>query len=168
MKNKAAVLLALVMVCLPAACGNAASNADSRSTGSNANNSNTNNSNVSTQTYTDVSVVKEIFPGLDGIESAEYEIVPLGSSPDNSVPGPLDYQYQGYIVLTDEAKENLVQAYAWEGAEPAVEFETIAERDGTYRYSPYLNRDVIKKSSYAGRVWLAEEENTVLFVVHTF
>ena len=67
MKNKAAVLLALVMVCLPAACGNAASNADSRSTGSNANNSNTNNSNVSTQTYTDVSVVKEIFPGLDGI-----------------------------------------------------------------------------------------------------
>ena len=117
---------------------------------------------------TDVSVISEIFPGLEGIDSVEYEVVPLGTNNSPDVAGPTDYQYQGYIVLTDEAAEALTAAYEWEDAEPEVAFVSITDRGGDYKSCVNLINDTLKKASYSGNAWYNADEKTVLFAVHTW
>lgn len=114
---------------------------------------------------TDISVVSQIFPKLEGIEAVEFEVKKLGSG-DDSVPGPTDYQYQGYITLTAEAAQNYASSYEWNDSKNDVTFETITARSGNFKSAPGFLNDIIKKSKYTGRAWL--DGNTILFCVNTF
>ena len=134
---------------------------------SDASNSRTSNNSEETimNPSTDVAVVEKIFPNLEGIESVEFEVTTLGSG-NSTVPGPTDYQYQGYIELTDEAAEKYASSYKWEDFDNDVTFETINTRSGDFKYDPMFTKDIIKKSSFAGKTWV--DGNTILFSVHTF
>ena len=114
---------------------------------------------------TDVAVIEKIFPKLEGIVSVEYEVKVLGST-DSSVPGPTDYRYQGYIVLSDDAAAKYTAEYQWNDSDDDVVFDTIVVRNGNYKSAPGFVNDIIKKSSYTGKAWM--NGNTILFSVNTF
>ena len=80
--------------------------------GSRTGSANASNTNISAATTsTDVSVVQGMFPGLDGIESTEFEVIKHGGDDPRSIPGPTDYIYQGYIVMTEEATNTIAEKY---------------------------------------------------------
>lgn len=157
------VFVIVVFVLSFSACDNNTNSENSN--GNSTNNSRTDSVDNIMNPNTDVEVVEKIFPNLEGIESVEYEITKLGNG-TASVPGPTDYQYQGYIILTDEAAEKYASSYTWGDFDNDVTFETISERSGDFKYDPHFTKDIIKKSSYDGKVWI--DGNIILFSVHTF
>ena len=48
--------------------------------------------------------IAKMFPSLEDALETQWEQIRLGSG-DGRTPGPTDYQYQGYIILSDEAAE---------------------------------------------------------------
>ena len=157
MKKVMVALVAGAMITALAACekGNA--------TGSRMGNNNAVNASASAvTTYTDVSVVQEIFPELEGIESVEYEVIKHGGDDPRSVPGPTDYVYQGYIVLTEEAANTIAASYEWQDYDTDISFEAVTERSGDYKLDGHFTQDILKKT-YSGKVWFNEADKTILF-----
>ena len=163
MKKTVIAFTAALMVTVLSACqnGNAAGNRTGVGSTTNA------NANASAATIsTDVSIVQDLFPGLDGIESTEFEVIRHGGDDPRSIPGPTDYVYQGYIVLTEEAANKLAGAYEWQDFETSVTFESLTERSGDYKLDGHFTKDVLK-STYSGRTWFDETNKTILFTVQT-
>ena len=161
MKKAVVVLGIVLMMTTLTACqkGNSAGNR----TG----NRNAANANVSAATTsTDVSVVQEFFPGLEGIESTEFEVIKHGGDDPRSIPGPTDYIYQGYIVLTEDTANTIAEKYEWQDFETDVTFESITERDGDYKLDGHFTKEILK-GTLSGRVWFNETDRTILFNVQT-
>ena len=112
---------------------------------------------------TDISAIEKLFPSLEGATEIEWEQVTLGSG-DSRVPGPTDYRFQGYIVLSDDAAQKYASSYDFTEAEPDVTFENIKEREGKWKYSEDFCKDIIPEY-YPGSVWI--DGNTILFSVTT-
>ena len=127
-----------------------------------ANNSAANAGATVASTYSDVSVVQDIFPNLEGIESVEYEVIKHGGDDPRSVPGPTDYVYQGYIVLTEEAANTIAGSYEWQDFDTDISFEAVTERSGDYKLDGHFTQDILKKT-YSGKVWFNEADKTILF-----
>lgn len=112
---------------------------------------------------TDISAAEKFFPSLEGVTEIEWEQVTLGSGNDRA-PGPADYKFQGYIVLSDDAAQKYASSYDFAEAKPDVTFENIKEREGNWKYSEDFCKDMIPEY-YLGSVWI--DGNTVLFSVTT-
>ena len=161
MKKAVVVLMITLMVTMLAACQK------ENNQGSRTGSVNASNTNISAATTsTDVSVVQGMFPGLDGIESTEFEVIKHGGDDPRSIPGPTDYIYKGYIVLTEEAANTIAEKYEWQDFEPDVTFEAITERDGDYKLDGHFTKEILK-GSLSGRVWFNEADRTILFNVQT-
>ena len=164
MKKTVIAFTAALMVTVLSACqnGNAAGSRTGVGSTTNA------NANASAATIsTDVSIVQDLFPGLEGIESTEFEVIKHGGDDDpRSLPGPTSYVYQGYMVLTEEAANDLAEAYEWQDFETSVTFEAVTERSGDYKLDGQFTKDVLK-STYSGRTWFDETNKTILFTVQT-
>ena len=116
-------------------------------------------------TTTDINAVVKLFPSLEGAESVEMEQLKYGgSSSPRSLPTPADYQYRGYITLSDEAAEKYGHDYSFTDANPKVSFEILKERNGHWKYSYKFKKKIIK-SGLVGDVWL--DGNILLFSVGT-
>lgn len=116
-------------------------------------------------TTTDLEVAVKLFPSLEGAESLEMEQLKYGgSSSPRLLPAPVDYQYRGYITLSDEAAAKYAHDYIFTDADPKVSFEAIKERDGRWKYSDEFQMEIIK-SGLVGDVWL--DGNTILFSIGT-
>ena len=149
MKKVMVALVAGAMITALAACekGNV--------TGSSTGNNNAVNASASAvPTYTDVSVVQEIFPELEGIESVEYEVIKHGGDDPRSVPGPTD--------LTEEAANTIAGSYEWQDYDTDISFEAVTERSGDYKLDGHFTQDILKKT-YSGKVWFNEADKTILF-----
>lgn len=119
----------------------------------------------SISTTTNLEVVVKLFPNLEGAETIEMEQLKYGgSSSPRSLPAPVDYQYRGYITLTEEASTKYTQNYIFTDAEPKISFEAIKERKGQWKYSYDFQKEIIK-SGLVGDVWL--DGNTLLFSIGT-
>lgn len=117
-------------------------------------------------TSTDTAVMKNLFPNLEGVEAVEMEQHKYGGSDGiDLLPGPTDYQYMGYITLSDDAATKYADTYDFkEVTTPKVFFTNIQQRDGQWRYSYEFGKDIIKKG-LVGNVWM--DGNTLLFSVGT-
>ena len=116
-------------------------------------------------TTTDLEVAVKLFPSLKGAESLEMEQLKYGGSSSPSLlPSPVDYQYRGYITLSNEAAAKYAHDYIFTDADPKVPFEAIKMRDGRWKYSYEFQKDIIK-SGLVGDVWL--DGNTILFSIGT-
>ena len=111
----------------------------------------------------DIQAVAGMFPYMEGIVESKWEHMSLGNGDDRAA-GPTDYKYQGYIVLNKEAAEKYLSSYEWKGSDPDVNFESVEEREGSWKYSHDFCREVIP-GYYEGSVWL--NGNTILFCVRT-
>ncbi len=111
----------------------------------------------------DMQAISKMFPSLEGATESQWEQIKLGSD-DESIPGPNDYKYQGYIVLSEDAAKNYAESYDWKEVKPDVNFESIEVREGNWKYSYDFCMDYIPKY-YAGEVWI--DGNTILFSITT-
>ncbi len=114
---------------------------------------------------TDTSFIAKVLPGLEGVTETEWEEIRLGSD-DRMVPGPTDYQYEGYVTISEEAADKYLSEYEWSEAEPDVTFEYIRERDGDWKYSYDFEKAVSEGAHYSVSVWI--DGNTILFKAMTF
>ena len=124
---------------------------------------NTNNEEAVMPPSTDMDAIAKMFPSLEGALESEWEQIKLGGG-DDRVPGPTDYMYQGYIVLSDEAAQKYATSYKWSEAEPDVTFESIEKRDGAWKTSYDFCKDIIP-GYYGGTVWI--DGNVILFSITT-
>ena len=170
MKKAVVVFGIVLMMTTLSACqkGNSAGNRTGNRNAANANvPAATTSTDVSAATTsTDVSVVQEFFPGLEGIESTEFEVIKHGGDDPRSIPGPTDYIYQGYIVLTEDTANTIAEKYEWQDFETDVTFESITERDGDYKLDGHFTKEILK-GTLSGRVWFNEADRTILFNVQT-
>lgn len=65
--------------------------------------------------YTTLQELKQLFPNLEGMESATWQAFSL--STDKRVPGPSDTEYKGYIQLSKDKANYYLEHYEWEEAE---------------------------------------------------
>lgn len=112
---------------------------------------------------TDLDSIAVFFPKLEGAQEAEWEQITLGSG-DSRVPGPTDYKYQGYVVISDDTAEQYASTYEWKEAEPEVKFENIQERSGNWKYSNDFAQDMLQ-GRYGGSIWI--DGNLILFSITT-
>ncbi len=98
---------------------------------------------------------------MECIDESKWEQISLGNE-DDRVTGPTDYKYHGYIVLNEETAEKYVSSYEWKESEPDVNFESVEEREGPWKYSYEFCQEIIH-GYYDGKVWLSG--NTILFSV---
>lgn len=68
----------------------------------------------------EIDTLKEWFPDMQGIESAEWELVTVTTQ--GRMPGPSDYQIKGIIVLDEDVAERYWNQY--ECTEVTVDFDT--------------------------------------------
>ena len=114
-------------------------------------------------TTTNINAAMQLFPSLEGVEAVEMEQLKYGgSSSPRSLPAPVDYQYRGYITLSDEAAEKYGHDYSFTDADPKVSFEVLKERNGHWKYSYEFQQKIIK-SGLIGDVWL--DGNILLFSI---
>ena len=112
-------------------------------------------------TSTDLKLVERLFPSLEGAVSLEMEQLKYGGSEGtDKLPGPTDYIYRGYIVLSDEKAGLYTNTYNFTATEAKVPFESIKERAGNWKYSYDFNKEIIP-AGYVGTVWI--DGNTLLF-----
>lgn len=102
---------------------------------------------------TNVDVVKEIFPGLKGIDSVYWEVDNF--SFDSRVPGPTDLQYKGLIILEEESANKYMNDYEWK--EVCIDFSTkyidVSEyQDEVWYYSDSFKKNVIS-STMIGKIY---------------
>lgn len=95
---------------------------------------------------TNVDVVKEIFPGLEGIEKVSWEVTNF--SDGLGAPGPTELQFKGKIVLEEVANE-YKNDYEWK--EVNIDFYTdyinISEyQDDIWYYSDSFNKAVLSNT----------------------
>ena len=107
--------------------------------------------------------IAKMFPSLEGALEAQWEQIRLGSGVGRT-PGPTDYQYQGYIILADEAAEKYASSYEWKEVDPDVTFESIEKPEGNWKYSYDFCKDIIP-GYYGGAAWI--DGNTVIFSITT-
>jgi hypothetical protein len=107
--------------------------------------------------------IAKMFPSLEGVLDSEWEQIKLGSG-DDRTPGPSDYKYQGYIVLSEEAADKYASSYEWKEAEPDITFESIETRSGSWNYSYDFCKDIIP-GYYGGEMWI--DGNVILFSITT-
>lgn len=119
--------------------------------------------NAVTNPSSDMKAVEKFFPSLEGAVETQWEQITLGEGNERT-PGPTDYQYQGYIILSEDSAQKYESAYEWNQAEPDVEFESIEEREGNWKYSGDFRKDIIPEY-YGGSVW--KDGNTILFSITT-
>ena len=112
---------------------------------------------------TDTNAIAKLFPELTGVESAEWEQITLGDG-KTELPGPTDYRYQGYIILSDGDAGYYHDTYSWTPETPDVIFQEIESKDGDWNYSEDF-ADTIIPGYLAGSIWL--DGNMLLFSVTT-
>ena len=102
-----------------------------------------------------VEVAENLFPSLEGIESAEIEELKYGGDNDRSVPGPADYEYRGYVILSNDAATAYAATYDFTKTIPVpdVSFALLDECTGDWKYSKEF-RDKLVPAGYVGDVWL--------------
>ena len=115
---------------------------------------------------TELNAVGKIFPGLNGAVSAQVEQLKYGgSSSRDALPSPVDYQYRGYITLSEEAAARYAEEFSFADAEPEVSFEIIKKQTGHHwKYSDEFEQTIIR-NGFVGDVWL--DGDTILFSVGT-
>lgn len=115
---------------------------------------------------TDLSAVPKLFPSLNGVKEFEAEQIKWGGNDRTAVPGPTDYEYHGYIVLTEEAAEEYRNQYDFDGTSPAISFQfsVVADRGGNWKYSKDFEKAVVDPT-LTGHVWM--DGNTLLFELRT-
>lgn len=124
---------------------------------------NTNTSNV--YTSTDIQAISNMFPGLEGVESAEWEEIKRGGDGSRlELPGPTDYEYHGYITISDESAEKYSNEYTFTSATPNVPFEALIAHDSSWLYSQDFTKDII--GNYSGYVWF--DGKKILFSINSF
>ena len=117
-------------------------------------------------TTTDTASVSKLFPSLEGVASFEAEQLQYGGN-DNSrdIPDQVSYQYHGYVTLSAEAAAKYAQDYDdFTEATPSVPFEQIKEREGDWKYSPSLCKDLLGPGLF-GDVWMSGD--MILFDIGT-
>lgn len=120
------------------------------------------NEEITVVTSTDPGAAAELFPALEGIEEIEMEQVRYGGS---TPLGPADYQYSGYITLSEKMAGRYAEAYEFEDiVPPDVTFYEVPERSGDWKYSRDFRKDIVRKS-LVGDVWM--DGTTLLFSVGT-
>ena len=126
-------------------------------------NNSRNSSNISNvYTSTDKQAISNMFPGLEGVESTEWEEIKRGGDGSRlELPGPTDYEYHGYIILSDEAANKYNNEYTFTSATPNVPFEALTGHDSNWQYSEEFTKDVI--GNYSGYVWFDGKE--ILFSI---
>lgn len=107
--------------------------------------------------------VEKFFPSMEGAIETQWEQIRMGEG-DERTPGPTDYRYQGYIILSEDAAQKYKSAYEWNQVEPDVEFESIEKREGNWKYSDDFCRDIIP-GYYNGSVWI--DGKTIMFSITT-
>lgn len=113
---------------------------------------------------TDLDQIKEWFPNLEGIESAEWEILIDDEGDYKELPSPGSYTASGYIFLNKEAAEKYLSEYEWQEANPDVKFTYVSSdllNKGGWMYSRQFDKD-IRPLKFIGKVWFNGE--TVLFI----
>lgn len=93
---------------------------------------------------TETDTLKDWFPNLQGIESAEWELKVYGTQ--SSVPGPTDYQIKGVIILDEENAQEYWNQYEWEEVTAELETEyvdTSAYEDITWYRSTKMTADML-------------------------
>ena len=115
---------------------------------------------------TDLNMIEKLFPSLEGAVAIEMEQLKYGGSEDTeTLPGTVDYKYRGYVTISDESAKQFETTYIFTETAPKVIFETINEREGNWRYSFDLCKNIIPEG-YVGNVWM--DGNTLLFEFGTF
>ena len=94
---------------------------------------------------TDIAIVKEFFPGLEGSESVCWENSNLQNS-TSRVPGPTDSSYKGYIVLDEVVVAGYMKDYEWQEVNLILTAEYIDVsdyQDCTWYYCDEFNKSVM-------------------------
>ena len=119
----------------------------------------------SISTSTDVAVIEKLFPSLEGAETIEMEQLKYGGSDRPEVlPAPVDYNYRGYITLSEAAAEKYASAYSFTEMQPQVSFASVKEREGQWTYSFDFSKEIIP-AGYSGYIWM--DGTTLLFDIGT-
>lgn len=91
-----------------------------------------------------IEIVKEIFPNLEGVESVSFEV--NNPSVNSRVPGPTELQLRGHIVITEETANKYMSDYEWKevNVDFSAEYFDVSEYiDDKWYYSADFNNTVI-------------------------
>lgn len=107
---------------------------------------------------TNIDVVKEIFPGLEGIDKVCWEVNDFSDS--FGAPGPTELQFKGKIVLEEEIANKYKEDYEWK--EVSIDFSTnyidVSEyQDDIWYYSTSFNEAVLS-DTMMGKIYFNGNE----------
>ena len=113
----------------------------------------------------DTDKLKEWFPHLEEIVSAEWETYPDGDNEYPAVPSRGSFAAKGYIILSEDKAREYLEAYHWNEAVPDVQMKYVSTdklNTGKWLFSWQFDHD-FRPQSFIGYFWFDGE--TVLFDV---
>ena len=102
---------------------------------------------------TNIEIVKEIFPNLEGVESVSFEV--NNPSANSRVPGPTELQFRGHIVITEEDAKKYMSDYEWKevNVDFSAEYLDVTEYiDDIWYYSTDFN-NLVMSDRFMGAVY---------------
>lgn len=122
---------------------------------------------------TDVAIAKQLLPGLDEIEAASWCETEQGSGSNSRVPGPTDYMEKGYVVISEENANALINQYELEECDVPFDSEDadiegidISElKDLKWYTSSDFSKDMVNGTGYNGGIYISGQY--IWFVLYT-
>lgn len=113
--------------------------------------------------HTDLEQIMKWFPNLEGVQSAQWEILMGDEGNFIDLPAPGSYTASGYILLNPETAAKYLEDYDWQDAEPGVNFQYISPEplnEKKWMFSRQFDKD-FRPLKFIGKLWFNGE--AVLF-----